>query len=315
MCVLCRSRTLSTRFQRDAMSRNIRFLIGSGLVAIVLGVVSGAIAQPALPSHLGGNIKFNSGQTVQPIFDGWSRNADGSFAFHFGYLNRNHVEELSIPIGPNNMIEPGGPDRGQPTYFYTRFNKRQFTVNVPANWGKQQELVWTLTTRGKAERAIGWLHPEWEISAAPRGAVTDESNRPPTVSVTAPARLETAGPLTLTASVTDDGIPPIPKTVRRRSSENPPTFRFSDPTGTAPVNVPQVERRPARRVEGRLSLAWSVWRGPAGVSFDPPLASADSGTVTATATFSKPGEYVLRARASDPGAVTVHDVKITVGAP
>jgi hypothetical protein len=28
----------------------------------------------------------------------------------FGYMNRNYEEELDIPIGPDNRIEPTGPD-------------------------------------------------------------------------------------------------------------------------------------------------------------------------------------------------------------
>ncbi len=35
---------------------------------------------------------FNSGQDVVPSFDGWLRNADGTFTFVFGYLNRNYKE-------------------------------------------------------------------------------------------------------------------------------------------------------------------------------------------------------------------------------
>jgi hypothetical protein len=37
------------------------------------------------------------------------RNADGSFDMVFGYFNRNWEEQLSIPAGPDNMVEPGGP--------------------------------------------------------------------------------------------------------------------------------------------------------------------------------------------------------------
>ena len=37
--------------------------------------------------------------------------------FLVGYLNRNTTQELDVPIGPNNRIEPGGPDLGQPTHF------------------------------------------------------------------------------------------------------------------------------------------------------------------------------------------------------
>jgi len=35
---------------------------------------------------------------------------------YFAYFNRNYEEQLDIPLGPNNNMEPGG-DRGQPTPF------------------------------------------------------------------------------------------------------------------------------------------------------------------------------------------------------
>ena len=81
---------------------------------------------------------------------------------------------------------------------------------------------------------------------------------------------------------------------------------------TAPVNVPQVQPPPRPAINGRLSLSWIVWRGPAGVTFNPAVSAADDGKVVVTATFSKPGDYVLRARASDPGASTTRDVQVRV---
>jgi hypothetical protein len=35
---------------------------------------------------------------------------------------------------------------------------------VPADWDKTQKVVWTLTSRGRTDRANGWLQPEWELS-------------------------------------------------------------------------------------------------------------------------------------------------------
>src|SRR5262245_48136357 len=75
--------------------------------------------------------KFNSGQSVQPMFEGWSKNPDGTFEMHFGYLNRNWIQTPHLPPGPDNAIEPGGPDRGQPTFFYPRLNRSLFSVTVP----------------------------------------------------------------------------------------------------------------------------------------------------------------------------------------
>ena len=81
-----------------------------------------------------------------------------------------------MPVGAGNSIQPDGPDRGQPTYFYTRFNRLLFSVKVPADFGKR-ELVWTLTVRGRTERAIGWLKAEWEIDES-AGATGMPTRRP-----------------------------------------------------------------------------------------------------------------------------------------
>ena len=83
--------------------------IGVLALALVLGVPAAATAQ-ADPF----NFEFSSGQTVAPFFDGWSRNADGSYQMHFGYINRNHVEEVHVPIGADNRVEPGERDQGHP---------------------------------------------------------------------------------------------------------------------------------------------------------------------------------------------------------
>ena len=142
------------------MSNTLKLLVAAGVIAGFLGVPQVA---PAQLDHLPYMLKYNKGQNIQPIFQGWSRNPDGSYEMHLGYLNRNYLEELHVPIGPDNHIEPGGPDQGQPTYFYTRNNRQIFSVTVPADFGNR-ELIWTLTIRGKTEQAVGWLQPEWEIN-------------------------------------------------------------------------------------------------------------------------------------------------------
>src|SRR5439155_4508564 len=97
------------------------------------------------------HIRFNSGQGVVPIYEGWERAPDGSFNMVFGYLNRNHVEELAIPVSAQNGFDPGPADRGQPTYFYPRENHFLFRVNVPRDGDKKTALVWTVTAYGKSE--------------------------------------------------------------------------------------------------------------------------------------------------------------------
>jgi hypothetical protein len=51
------------------------------------------------------------------------------------------------------------------------------------------------------------------------------------------------------------------------------------------------------------------------VAFDPEAVPVKDGQAVTTATFKVPGEYVLRALASDSAASTPFDVKVTVGDP
>src|SRR5262245_2472236 len=60
----------------------------------------------------------DAGEAVFPAFEGWGEAKDGSGYFIvLGYRNRNRTQKLEIPIGPDNRIDPGGPDYGQPTVF------------------------------------------------------------------------------------------------------------------------------------------------------------------------------------------------------
>src|ERR1041385_8293192 len=53
----------------------------------------------------------DSGQSITGAFEGWFPNSDGSFSILLGYYNRNLKQEVDIPAGPDNRIEPGGPDQ------------------------------------------------------------------------------------------------------------------------------------------------------------------------------------------------------------
>ncbi len=123
-----------------------------------------------------------------PVYEGWLRNKDGTFTFVFGYFNRNWKEEIAIPAGPDNKLEPGEMDRGQPTYFLPRRQPWVFRVQVPKDWG-QQELVWTITAHGRTEKAYAQLTLEEEIIERlimTRGNLSpgeDDPNQPPSVTI------------------------------------------------------------------------------------------------------------------------------------
>ena len=101
---------------------------------------------PGSVSQISAQTGYTHGQSIAPVFEGWEPQADGSFDMVFGFYNRNCVEELHIPIGPENYIEPNGPDRGQPTRFYPRRGKFVFRINVPKDFG-DKEIIWTLTSK------------------------------------------------------------------------------------------------------------------------------------------------------------------------
>ena len=264
--------------------------------ALVLGAASAAAGQT-----------YHSGQNLQPVFEGWEQNADGSFNMVFGYLNRNYEEHLDVPIGPDNHFEPGPADQGQPTFFYPRRQRFSFRVRVPADWGAK-ELVWTVTAHGRTDRAVGWLVPEQiideQVVAMNRsgGGVPEIVNAAPSIRLLEPAErsVRVGEPLTLTAIISDDGTPA--------------------------VRPARQSRPPGRRNALGLRLAWIQYRGPGGgVTFDPwtapmedhtpgwtpPPLPAD-GRIATTARFREPGTYVLRGLADDGYLYATAHVTVTV---
>lgn len=262
-----------------------------------------AVAAQNLPQTYIPQTKFSRGQDVVPSFDGWLRNADGTFTMVFGYFNRNLEEELVIPAGPDNKLEPGLPDQGQPTYFLPRRHAWTFRVKVPADWGSGKELVWTLTSHGRTEKAYASLQPDEEIlerQIMTRGNLSpglDDPNKPPSVSIAPVERATVGEPLGLTALVTDDGLPKprVPKPL--------PTVN----TGKAQTN--SAEARP--RIG--LNVTWFQYRGPAKVTFDDAGAIlVSNGQAITKAHFHEPGVYVLRATANDGELSTASDITVSV---
>lgn len=278
---------------------------------------------------------YSSGQVISPAYEGWLTEPDGSLTMVFGYMNQNWSEEFDIPIGPDNSIEPGGPDRGQPTHFYPRRNPFLFTIKAPKDLG-DKEIVWTIKTHGKIERAYASLKNDYLIDnqvistevGGDFGSLRDElrTNIPPELKVDGDkSRSAKVGtPLTLVAFAKDpDNIPPR----RGRGASPAPTVTanalYRAPSAIVPVSGPG------------LRLSWVVYRGKgADVTFSPdqmktwtdtrayanspwsppyfiPEAPPDNKWIT-RATFTEPGTYVLRAVVSDGAVFTYDNVTVTV---
>jgi len=302
------------------LTRTINGLFGFFALIVLVSPFQVAMAQRA---HLAYQHKYDTGQTIQPIFQGWSRNEDGTIDMHFGYLNRNYSAELHIPVGANNVIDMAGLDniQNQPTYFQTRNNRDIFRVTVPADFGNR-EIVWQLTTEGQTLEAIGWLQSEWEIDEF-GGYEPDPkvlANQPPELSVVSATSVRLPGKLTLTPSVTDDGLPEPEPERERVPNEWNTTPLLSRPEGALPIptNVPHLQTnvrgtkvRP-RAPQDKLTVSYMVWRGPANISTEPMFAEVANGSATTEITFTEPGEYQLQVRAFDGGKSTYEFVTVNV---
>jgi hypothetical protein len=291
------------------------------LAVVVLGVgvaLSDARAQgpggsytpQGLPTEIT-QVRFNAGQAVVPYFEGWIKNADGTFDMVFGYFNRNHQQELAIAVGADNRVEPITGDAGQPTYFLPRRQRWAYRVKVPANFGKQS-LVWTITANGRTEKAYGELIPAQEINE--RVVMTNgnfdpggnDPNQPPALTVASTLSARVGAPVTLTVAASDDGLPkprpaPAPKPVDPKTA------------GTA-FAVAQVNSSAPQRPRG-LSVNWMQYRGPAKVIFEPAAAipvPGGKGEATTIARFTQPGTYTLVASATDSAMTKKQDVTVTV---
>jgi len=267
-------------------------------------------------------LKFNSGQSVQPAYEGWTRNPDGSRSMWFGYLNRNWQETPDIPAGSNNGFGGGSEDLGQPTHFLPRRQAFVFKVNVPADWPADKDLVWTLTANGTTLKAFGSLWPVWEIDeqtmSANNGGRTARTfgepvNLPPAIVSPLPAQSVAVGqPLTLVLPVKDDGLP-TPE-IRARGTGGP-RGRGTQPNAATPDPFAEAAR-------GQFRVKWVQYRGAGKARIAPEesaVLGADGrptltdGKSSTKVTFDRPGSYTLRVYAMDGDAYFVtQDVTVTV---
>jgi hypothetical protein len=282
-------------------------------------------------------LSYSKGQPTSPAYEGWQPNADGSFDMIFGYMNENWEEETDVPVGPDNSFEPAGPDRGQPAHFFPRRNRFVFRVKVPKDWG-DKDVIWTLTTHGKTIKAYGSLRLDYlvddmiftsETGAIGAGTSSPEirANKPPTLEAAGDSirTVKVGQPLVLSAHVTDDGVPkrrPRGAFLDRSNNANIKDIRLVAPrqvtVGSAtglwvacypfrapgPVHMSPDQPKTWEDTRAGANSQWApLW--------DPPAAPPD-GNWTATATFDKPGTYILRWHASDGALWKDQDITVTV---
>jgi hypothetical protein len=294
-----------------AMNRSLQSLLAVAILSLL------TVATSAVP------LQQTTGLNIAPVYEGWEQNPDGSYDMIFGYFNRNWNEWIDVPTGTANSFEPGPADRGQPTHFMPRRNQFVFRVRVPKDFGNR-EIVWTLTSNGKTEKAYGSLKPDYVVNAtvmaANFGAGGQTGTVPDLVGNVGPVlkvdgertrRVKVGEPVSLTAVATDDGKPRV---------------RSMQPQLGGSRTVPNSATG--------LRLVWIKYRGGGTVTFDPPQFSAWEDTREGAnspwasgwrtppippenkwqvmATFKTPGEYVLQCIAHDGALTATENVTVVV---
>jgi hypothetical protein len=275
-------------------------LAAAGSRGLAAQEAAGSAATP--PTYIP-DIKFAQGREVVPYLEGWIRNADGTFDFVFGYYNRNTEQEFAIPAGPNNMVSPGPPDQGQPTYFMARRQYRIFRVRVPKDFG-DKSLTWSITANGRTEKVVAKLVPAYEkeeIFIRTNNNTTvifgvDDPNKPPTIDVEPVTNATVNSPVTLTALFTDDGLPK-PRVIRGDAPDRPSAQDASETPDPLARFKSQRNTSGTRVVGPRVT--WQVYRGPGRVRLDTLLSPVQNGKASNVARFSVPGEYTLIATGGD----------------
>lgn len=323
---------------------NLNIRGASGILKLFAFVLGTAILSPFAAADT-----YRSGQHIEPAFEGWRPNEDGTFNLMFGYMNENWEEEPNVPIGDNNMFSPGEADQGQPTHFLPRRNRFTFEVTVPSDWG-DRELVWTLNVNGVDRKAYGTLKSDYlvdnmviasETGSLGAGTSSPESraNTPPVITAQGDdiRTIRVGQPLALRTHVSDDGLPTPSDPVEQAR-------RFAEfaggPLAAALITEENVRQRrlmsPPIKVTvdktNGLFLSWNVYRGEGKATFNPqlpkpwedtrvgsnspwgslwePKTPPEDGMYDVEVTFDEPGTYVLWGRADDGGLY--HDDYITV---
>ena len=244
--------------------------VGSGVLVVAQGQ-QGAL--PLDPSR-------ERGSSVTPAYEGWYENSDGTFSMLLGYYNRNAKQTFDIPIGPNNKIEPGNVDQGQPTYFEVGRQWGVVAVRVPKDFGTKK-LTWTITSNGETQSIPFTLNKAYNIAPLKEIGM---GNTPPVLTFAQGGPKFTGPPVGIATTFTGTVNEPVTLSV-----------------WAADAKATESEGGRGRGSASVASVSLHKYRGPGTVTFEKTRLSAakQDDMVSTTAKFSAPGEYIIRVQAND----------------
>jgi len=260
----------------------------AGFCAATVLAAGGALLAQQLPDSPAKGF----GTSITPAYEGWYDNPDGSHTFLIGYYNRNVRMPLDIPIGPNNHVDPGGPDMGQPTHFLPGRQTGIFSITVPKTFAKDQKLTWTIVANGEPMTVPFRLNVDYNVSPF---SGLEIGNTPPSIHLFDEKAPAAQGPVAFVSTA-------IAKTASVSSPLVIPIWVEDDAKYSSGTNAPLTSQRPP------VTLSWALYRGPKPVKLEnTKLETIKGGKVnepyaakmSTTATFTEPGEYYLEVQAND----------------
>ena len=256
-------------------------MVAASLIVVTTSAIAAGAQAPQTPLPL--DPLRERGTSITPAYEGWYPNPDGSFSMLIGYYNRNTKEALDIPVGPNNRVQPGDPDQGQPTHFESGRQWGVFVIRVPKDFGNKV-ITWTIVANGESQSIPFTLNKGYPVSPYKELGM---GNQPPVLAFSQGGAKVTGPPTAVSASFTGTVNKPVAISVW-----------VEDPKAPGEAEPPPALFGPVAKV---ATVSLHKFRGPGKVTFDKPRFPVDQqgAMISAAATFAAPGEYLLRVQAND----------------
>ncbi|PCH60098.1 MAG: hypothetical protein COC19_06315 [SAR86 cluster bacterium] len=266
-------------------------------VSLVLGILA-MIAIPVQAQDLPLRLTLPQGLPIIPIMEGWFANDDGSYTISFGFLNRN-AEAVEVPVGANNFIEPAQLSGPQAAYFAPGRSYGAFAITIPANIA-DQDIWWHLKTGTEATLKVpgrstsgayeldrkarpqgsvqpqGWFTAGGAIGTGPEGIIEDLGQS-----------VKVGSEVTLTIHTKDPSM--------RDASDS--RFKEAMPSRLVWVKHQGPGDVEFTRHESTVVVEQEEQRGRRSYFTDKPevvIIQGGEGIAKVNATFSEPGEYVVK---------------------
>ena len=247
-----------------------------------------------------------SGLPIIPVMEGWIGNEDGSRGISFGFINRNEEGAVDIPLGENNYIEPAQFNGMQPTHFPAGRGTGVFMLTLPAELAGE-DVWWYLKTgasevlkvpgrAGISAYELDFILPRPQGTLQPHAGFGESGERSVGLSALVedfPGSVTAGSPVTLIVNALDPSVrdtsdprfeEPIAIGLHWFKHQGPGDVEFTRHESTEVQEAPEIPDGIPANFRRRFRAP-----GPEVVSI-----KGGEGVGRVIATFSEPGEYLIR---------------------